>query len=132
MKGIWVAVNATTSVSASSRYTVLKLWKSRPAAPMIRTRRVMAFRPFERGCDARVAPPPRSSPRRLPQREAGRSGRGSARPAVLGDVPERLREMRDRDVPAEIAGPAEDRGAGDRPRRRIHVVAGEPVGVRHL
>jgi hypothetical protein len=24
---------------ASSRYTTLKLWKSRPAAPMIRTRR---------------------------------------------------------------------------------------------
>ena len=55
-------------VSASSRYTVLKLWKSRPAAPMMRTRRVMAFRPFERGCDARVAPPPRSSTRSLLQR----------------------------------------------------------------
>src|SRR2546423_652203 len=39
MKGIWVAVKATTSTSGSSRYTVLKLWKSRPAAPMMSTRR---------------------------------------------------------------------------------------------
>ncbi len=74
MNGIWVAVNATTSVSASSRYTVLKLWKSRPAAPMMRTRRDMAFRPFERGCDARVAPPPRSSPRSLLQRSSVHPG----------------------------------------------------------
>src|SRR5689334_22056865 len=37
MSGIWVAVNATTSNSGLSRYTVLKLWKSRPAAPQIRT-----------------------------------------------------------------------------------------------
>ncbi len=36
MNGICVAVNATTSYSASSRYTTLKLWKSRPAAPMIK------------------------------------------------------------------------------------------------
>jgi hypothetical protein len=39
MNGICVAVNATTSVSGSSRNTVLKLWKSRPAAPMMITRR---------------------------------------------------------------------------------------------
>src|SRR5712691_11383766 len=39
MNGICVAVNATTSLSGSSRNTVLKLWKSRPAAPMMRTRR---------------------------------------------------------------------------------------------
>src|ERR671922_17672 len=38
MFGIWVAVNATTSYSGRSRYTRLKLWKSRPAAPTIRTR----------------------------------------------------------------------------------------------
>src|SRR5439155_18075551 len=39
MNGICVAVNATTSTSSRSRYTTLKLWKSRPAAPMMRTRR---------------------------------------------------------------------------------------------
>src|SRR5919206_735346 len=38
MFGIWVAVKATTSYSGRSRYTTLKLWKSRPAAPAIRTR----------------------------------------------------------------------------------------------
>src|SRR5712691_6106134 len=38
MFGIWVAVNATTQVSTRSRYSTLKLWKSRPAAPTISTR----------------------------------------------------------------------------------------------
>src|SRR5437870_12581298 len=38
MNGIWVAVKATTSLPGSSRYTTLKLWKSRPAAPMMSTR----------------------------------------------------------------------------------------------
>ena len=38
MRGIWVAVKATTSTSGSSRNTTLKLWKSRPAAPMMTTR----------------------------------------------------------------------------------------------
>src|ERR687892_917280 len=37
MPGICVAVKATTSLAGSSRYRTLKLWKSRPAAPMIRT-----------------------------------------------------------------------------------------------
>src|SRR6266511_1893218 len=39
MNGIWVAVNATTWYRLSPRKTTLKLWKSRPAAPMIITRR---------------------------------------------------------------------------------------------
>src|SRR5665648_700392 len=39
MPGIWAAVKATTRVVGSPRKTVLKLWKSRPAAPMIITRR---------------------------------------------------------------------------------------------
>src|SRR6187549_35946 len=38
MSGICVAVNATTSYSSRPRYTTLKLWKSRPAAPAIKTR----------------------------------------------------------------------------------------------
>jgi hypothetical protein len=38
MLGIWVAVKATTSVAPSARNATLKLWKSRPAAPMIRMR----------------------------------------------------------------------------------------------
>src|SRR5262245_61473819 len=52
MNGIWVAVKATTSVCGSSRYTTLKLWKSRPAAPMMRTRRDIP-RSFRKGFDAR-------------------------------------------------------------------------------
>src|SRR6267143_2922134 len=39
MPGICVAVNATTSYAGSSRKTTLKLWKSRPAAPRMMTRR---------------------------------------------------------------------------------------------
>src|SRR6266511_2561570 len=39
MNGIWVAVKATTWYRLSPRKTTLKLWKSRPAAPMIITRR---------------------------------------------------------------------------------------------
>jgi len=38
MLGIWAAVKASTSVPGSSRKTVLKLWKSRPAAPMMMIR----------------------------------------------------------------------------------------------
>src|SRR5512135_2328473 len=38
MWGICWAVNATTSTAGSSLYTVRKLKKSRPAAPMIRIR----------------------------------------------------------------------------------------------
>src|SRR5512132_974187 len=38
MSGICAAVKATTAQEGSSRKTVLKLWKSRPAAPMMRTR----------------------------------------------------------------------------------------------
>ena len=38
MFGICVAVNATTRLRGSSRNTVLKLWKSRPAAPMMMIR----------------------------------------------------------------------------------------------
>src|SRR5690349_17342509 len=45
MSGICAAVNATTVQPASSRNTVLKSWKSRPAAPMMRTR---AGRPVSR------------------------------------------------------------------------------------
>src|SRR5438105_7562686 len=38
MFGICVAVKPTTSNSSRPRYTRLKLWKSRPAAPAINTR----------------------------------------------------------------------------------------------
>src|SRR5712691_287453 len=38
MLGICAAVKATTCEPGSCRKTVLKLWKSRPAAPMMRTR----------------------------------------------------------------------------------------------
>src|SRR5215216_3519664 len=38
MFGICVAVKATTSTSSWPRKTTLKLWKSRPAAPTMRTR----------------------------------------------------------------------------------------------
>ena len=38
--GICVAVKATTTAVGSSRYTTLKLWKSRPAAPRMTIRRV--------------------------------------------------------------------------------------------
>src|SRR5581483_2483856 len=38
MPGICAAVNATTSEAGSSRKATLKLWKSRPAAPMMSTR----------------------------------------------------------------------------------------------
>src|SRR5579871_2170910 len=40
MSGICVAVNATTWKSVLWRNTTLKLWKSRPAAPRIRTFRM--------------------------------------------------------------------------------------------
>src|SRR3989304_3837222 len=36
MVGIWGAVKATTSEALLSRKNVLKLWKSRPAAPIMR------------------------------------------------------------------------------------------------
>src|SRR5687768_12604975 len=39
MPGICVAVKTTTSIAGSSRNAVLKLWKSRPAAPMMTMRR---------------------------------------------------------------------------------------------
>src|SRR5919109_1509452 len=39
MYGIWAAVKATTLVAGSPRKALLKLWKSRPAAPMMSTRR---------------------------------------------------------------------------------------------
>src|SRR4051812_40257687 len=48
MNGICVAVNATTLLSGWPRYATLKLWKSRPAAPMIRIRRGMRG-PFRKG-----------------------------------------------------------------------------------
>jgi hypothetical protein len=38
MPGIWAAVNATSTTVGSSRYTTLKLWKSRPAAPRMTIR----------------------------------------------------------------------------------------------
>src|SRR5215218_8191271 len=46
MFGICVAVNATTSYSGRPRYTRLKLWKSRPAAPAIRTRVLAMYRAY--------------------------------------------------------------------------------------
>src|SRR6266511_249950 len=46
MFGICVAVNATTSYSGRSRYTKLKLGKSRPAAPAIRTRVLAMYKAY--------------------------------------------------------------------------------------
>src|SRR3954468_10517292 len=46
MFGICVAVKATTSYSGRSRETRLKLWKSRPAAPAIRTRALAMHRAY--------------------------------------------------------------------------------------
>src|SRR6266511_3465409 len=54
MKGIWVAVKATTSVAGSSRYTTLKLWKSLPAAPMMSTRLVISSLSPSRQCGLRA------------------------------------------------------------------------------
>src|SRR5512135_3385859 len=57
MPGICVAVKATTCVSGSWRKATLKLWKSRPPAPMMMTLRTST--PFRAGqgrqlrlCDA--------------------------------------------------------------------------------
>src|SRR5512133_687026 len=58
--GICVAVNATTSVSASSRNATLKLWKSRPPAPMMMTLRI-SFSFAARGAGARRRPSRSSS-----------------------------------------------------------------------
>src|SRR5688572_25685911 len=63
MPGIWVAVKATTTAVGSSRYTTLKLWKSRPAAPRMTIRRVATDGYDERGffditARARLIPAP--------------------------------------------------------------------------
>src|SRR6187402_2002171 len=50
MLGIWAAVKATTSYSGRSRKATLKSWKSRPAAPWIRTFRLSMASP---GVDGR-------------------------------------------------------------------------------
>ena len=83
----------------------------------------MAFRPFERGCDARVAPPPRSSLRSLLQRVRGgrpASGRRPVRRQVAGlvDVVERAAAGIQRD-PGRLVddGGAERLGAGTRSER---------------
>src|SRR5437867_4753663 len=49
MFGICVAVKPTTRRSGSFRYTVLKLWKSRPAAPSTRTFLTAIEPPSNRG-----------------------------------------------------------------------------------
>src|SRR5436190_19951209 len=121
MNGICVAVNATTSVSASSRNTVLKLWKSRPAAPMIRTRRFMA-RPFRKGV--------MRGRRRLPALRPGAYSlhvlRGAvldtARPAIGRDPAERTREMGDADEPIVFARSTQERDAGGGAGHHIDVV----------
>src|SRR6185369_12931021 len=65
MSGIWAAVKATTSKRSSSRNRQLKLWKSRPAAPMMTTF-VRRIGPPSCGeimrVRARVAPPVRVGP----------------------------------------------------------------------
>src|SRR5215831_1265249 len=75
MKGICVAVKATTSELGSSRYAVLKLWKSRPAAPMIRTRRAMEdASPFSQ-VRARGPGPPRVRGAARERQKTGSEGR---------------------------------------------------------
>src|SRR6058998_3789547 len=78
MKGICVAVKATTSVAGSSRYTTLKLWKSLPAAPMMSTRLVIPSLSPSRQCGLRAEqggaygrPPGASKMRRLGSVAAG-------------------------------------------------------------
>src|SRR3972149_6313938 len=58
MLGIWAAVKPTTSYCGASRKTVLKLWKSRPAAPRMRTRR--RGRPLSVSAILASSLPPRS------------------------------------------------------------------------
>src|ERR671930_1862376 len=62
MFGICVAVKATTSYSPRPRYTRLKLWKSRPAAPAISTRVLFMHKAYARTQDGARAL--RARPRR--------------------------------------------------------------------
>src|SRR5262245_10123239 len=120
MSGIWVAVNATTSTPASSRNTVLKLWKSRPAAPMITTR--MGKRP-PRPPAGIIRAPLRARQTRLTgpggagiiaahedQRPAARGGRG----APHGARPQGAPTPRQRHLPLALPGePVGARRVGD-------------------
>src|SRR5437870_12337451 len=95
MFGSWAAVKATTREPGSSRKTMLKLWKSRPAAPMMMTR---------------VTKDPPEGPAIIPEdgdrgRAAGR-GRGTAHGRAEGAPAHRRRVL---------PGP---RGAGPGPARR--------------
>src|ERR671937_1589490 len=58
MFGICVAVKATTSYSSRPRYTRLKLWKSRPAAPAISTRVLFMHKAYARTQDGARVPAP--------------------------------------------------------------------------
>src|SRR6266550_1741700 len=138
MNGIWVAVKATTSVAGSSRNTTLKLWKSRPAAPMIRTRRAMpgSFPSPKDGCDAREGPRGRAH-----QRPRARSsnvtllqlcGAREIEPAVRTDHAERRREVIHADPPSIAACAPQDQAARGGPEEPVKVVARYPFRVRHL
>src|SRR5512144_679238 len=129
MYGIWVAVNATTSVSGSSRKTTVKLWKSRPAAPMISTRRGMPAGSFRLGwCDARDGP---GRPPRTPLFGADCTPAARA-PGSDVDRAERTREMAHADMPAAGRGAEQQSPPRRHPQHRIHVVRGRPIRIRDL
>src|SRR5512132_4142012 len=103
MPGICAAVNATTVAAGSSRYTTLKLWKSRPAAPRITTRSVPATSGRLPGRDASDEIEHVHAAGLL--QEARGRRRALSRPAVdddraVRDLREMLAEMLERNVHA--------------------------------
>src|SRR3989475_4040452 len=110
MFGIWVAVNPTTSTSSRFFRATLKLWKSLPAAPMIRTLRALMASP-------RATKPRFPASSSHPAQDLGEGalqdsqGRADLR---LGhdegrDEPEHVavRPAADQDQPLFLAGPAD-------------------------
>src|SRR5205809_4180163 len=138
MKGIWVAVKATTVVSGSSRYTTLKSWKSRPAAPMIRTRLPISVLPLTCGAGGRraqereraygrelrasktgVSSQEREGPLGQQLAPAGRSGKNHDRPRRpgVGEVAQVLGESLGRSRPGQVVGHALGPPGRQQPRR---------------
>ena len=122
MSGICVAVKATTRTSSRPRKATLKLWKSRPAAPAIRTLRIRRQSP-------RFAPPPRRDRARRQ-----RPRRGARPPSALAFAPE-LAQERARLAPREPGAAellaqegAEEGLEGPRPQVARRVEAGVDVG----
>src|SRR5262245_43269224 len=128
MSGIWVAVKQTTWLSSSSRKHMLKLWKSRPAAPMMITRRLAIDLVNSPSCLglAHDTNGVRKDPREFLDAEEGRQPAGlvdlAPVHARLGDG---LVDERPRLLPPEASVPedAHDRAAAagderDEPRRR--------------